>query len=453
MYTGEITIPSDLLQSTVKACDYLELLELKEQCLNQAFTVLKPSNTISWYKTAENLDLHQIKTKCSEILSSSFHEVSKEIEFLELTLAEIGNCIKDVQETDADPDDVLEATFGWVSHRPDQRLDDMEDLLKKIELLKCSAECLQDEMKTHETLLDRRPLVYKLINQSLATIAVQGLSRKKRGRKGRRKTRLIVVGGNDNDEVWELDSSMQFVKLCSLPVRTIWLSVCETPNGFAITGGNGSTVCTMYVSATNSWIQLKPLPVHRREHGSVYCHGKIFVLSGMVAGSESTSVQSLLLDGGYWNDEPNMPSFADCPTAVCSRNSIFLLYGYKNELLQLDLHRNVWDKKTIPGKSCYGARMISTEDELLIAGGENNMFVRYNTSTATWSTGSTPTLEHDYGGLVYNNGKVYLLGGGMREDRVEEYSLDNDLWSVCDFKVPVKTRNLFAVALDGENHP
>ena len=447
MYTGEITIPSDLLQSTVKACDYLELLELKEQCLNQAITVLKPSNAISWYKTAENLDLHEIKTKCSEILSSSFHDVSKEIEFLELTLAEMSNCIKDMQETDVDPDNVLEATFGWINYKPDQRADDMEDLVKKIELTKCSAECLQDEMKTHETLLDRRPLVYKLINQSLATIAVQGFGRKRRGRKGRRKARVIVVGGNGNDQVWEFDSSMQFVKLCSLPICTSFLSICETPDGFAVTGGRESTICSMYVLATNSWIELKPLPVHRREHGSVYFHGKIFVFSGMVAGKQSTSVQSLLLDGGNWNDEPSIHTFACCPTAACAHNSIFLLETYENVLLQLDLHRNVWKKKSITGMLCRGARMISIEDELLIAAGANNIFARYNPLTDTWSTGSTPTLEHYFGALVYNNGKVYLIGGD-KEDRVEEYSLDTDSWSVCDFKVPKKACNLFAVALD-----
>ena len=70
MYTGELRIPTDLLQDTVKACDYLELLDLKEHCLNQAVTTLKPTNAISWYKTAENLDLHEIKTKCLEIISS-----------------------------------------------------------------------------------------------------------------------------------------------------------------------------------------------------------------------------------------------------------------------------------------------------------------------------------------------------------------------------------------------
>ena len=209
MYTGKLRIPSDLLQCTVKACDYLELLELKEHCLNHAVTVLKPYNAISWYTTAEKLDLHEIKVKCSEMMSSSFHEVSKEMEFLELTLAEINSCIKDVQETEADPDDVLEGMFGWINHRCDQRVDDMEDLLKKIQLLNCSAECLQDEIRINEALLDHQPTVYKLLTQNLATIAVQGGRRKRRGRKGKKNARVIVIGGHYNEDIWELDSSMQ----------------------------------------------------------------------------------------------------------------------------------------------------------------------------------------------------------------------------------------------------
>ena len=340
MYTGELRIPCDLLQCTVNACDYLELLELKEHCLNQAITVLKPYNAISWYKTAENLDLHEIKAKCSEIMCSSFHKVSKEMEFLELNMAEISSCIKYVQETEADPDDVLEGTFGWINHRPSQRVDDMEDILKKIQLFNCSEECLQAEIKINEALLDRQPTVYKLLTQNLATIAVKAGGRKRRKRKGR----VIVLGGTDNKDVWELDSSMQFVRLCKLPKCPDWLSVCQTPDGFAVTGGVGSVACSTYVLATNSWVQLEPFPVERQEHGSVYFYGKLFVLGGAISGMQttSTSVQSLYVDGGKWNDEPSIPISVDTPAVACVDSSIFLLDIYTRKLLCLDVYKKVW---------------------------------------------------------------------------------------------------------------
>ena len=212
------------------------------------------------------------------------------MDFLELTLAEISSCIKDVQETAADPDDVLEGTFGWISHRPGQRVDDMDVLLKKIQLLNCSAECLQDEIKINEALLDCQPIVYKLLAQNLATIAVKACGRKRRRRKGR-EARVIVVGGLDNRDVWELDSSMHFVKLNKLQKIFDWLSVCQTPDGFAVTGGMGRVICSMYVLATDSWVQLEPFPLVYYGHGPSYFGGKIFVLDGWISRKKKAVIE------------------------------------------------------------------------------------------------------------------------------------------------------------------
>ena len=453
MYTGETRIPCDLLQSTVKACDYLGLQELKERCLNQAVTLLKPSNAISWYKTAEKLGLHKMKAKCSEVMSSSFHEVAKEMEFLELTLAEISSCIKDVQETEADPDDVLEGTFGWISHQPDQRVEDMEDLLKKIQLLNCSGECLHQELKLNEALLDRQPTVYKLLTQNLATIGAQAGRRKRRERKGRRNVRVLVISGNGNEDIWELDSSAQFVKLSKLPECLKWLSVCRTPDGFAVTGGVGSVICSKYVLATNSWVKLEPLPVVRYEHGSVCFSGRIFVLGGLVSGKKSSSVQSLHLVevGGKWTDEPNIPQTVSYPAVASVASSIFLLDIYTGKLLHLDVTKKVWSyRQSIPGRRCVGVRMIAVDDDLLVAGGNSvkRTFARYNPSTDTWTTGNHPALIHDFGALVYSSGRVYVIGG-RNEDRIEEFNLSNESWSECAVKVPKKIHNLYAVVLNG----
>ena len=345
---------------------------------------------------------------------------------------------------------MLEGTFGWINHRPGQRVDDMENLLKKIQLLNCSAECLQDEIKINEALLDRQPTVYKLLTQNLATIAVKAGGRKRRGQKGRRNSRIIVIGGHRNENVWELDSSMQFVKLTKLSTFPLWLSVCQTPDGFAVTGGGGSVICSMYVLATNSWVQLEPraLPFERHAHGSVHFGGKIFVLGGWISGKLSSSVQSLHLDGGKWTNEPNLPRAADCSAVACVGSSIFLFDIDTGKLLHLDANMKVWShRQNFPGASCKGVRMIAVDDNLLVAGGCNKTFARYNPSTDTWTTDNHPALVHELGGLVYNNGKVYLIGG-KNEDRIEEYSLDNMSWTVCGIKAPNKFWNLYAFVLD-----
>ena len=170
MYTGEMDVPDEHLLAIVETCEYLELLELKERCLSKAVNVFKPSNIISWFKLADSLNAEELKTKCSKILSSSISDVAEQCEFLELSLDEVTSYVEHVEDKSSDPDDVLEATLAWIRHNPSDRLQCMEDLLKNINLLECSVERLQAEMKNHKVLLDDCPAVDELLSLVLAEI-------------------------------------------------------------------------------------------------------------------------------------------------------------------------------------------------------------------------------------------------------------------------------------------
>ena len=81
LYTSEVVIPHEHLQKTIEAADYLQLLELKEICVSDANTALKPSNIVSLYKLADGLDIEELKLKCAEVISSSLAEVSRSQSF------------------------------------------------------------------------------------------------------------------------------------------------------------------------------------------------------------------------------------------------------------------------------------------------------------------------------------------------------------------------------------
>ena len=171
MYKGEVVIPHEHLQQTIEAADYLQLLELKEICLGDAALALKPSNIVSWSKLADKLDIEELKLKCVEIMSSSLGEVSRFTDFQELSFAEVNSFMSSAQETDVDPDDLLDASMEWISSKPSQRTNCMEELLQKIQLLECSVECLENEIDTHEELLMSCPAGYSLITKTLLHMA------------------------------------------------------------------------------------------------------------------------------------------------------------------------------------------------------------------------------------------------------------------------------------------
>ena len=448
MYIGEVVIPHEHLKQTIEAADYLQLLELKEICLRDAALAVNPSNVVSWSKLADILDIEELKSKCVEIMSSSLAEVSKFEEFQELSFDDVNSFMSNAQEADVDPDDLLEASMEWINSKPSQRIDCMEELLEKIQLLECSVECLEHEIETHEALFMCCPVVNSRITKTLQDMAKLEGVRKKRGTK--RNVMMVVVGGEcegyRNILCYKFDESLQFTELCQIPDHSIRFGVCKFPGGFVLTGGSKCVRCSMFVLATKSWEQLDSLKISRYGHGSIFAHGRIFVFGGCI--SRPKSVHSLALDGGKWTEEPDLPIAVYYPEVASVENSIFLLDVETNQILKIDANQKTWShKEKMPGEKCKGARMVSAQDKLFVSGGMNKVCAQYDPKTDTWCSLNAPTLKHNFGALVTLEQKVYLIGG-QNEDCIEEYDIDSKTWAVCDGQVPQKLCFLHALVLN-----
>ena len=451
IYTGEVVIPHEHLQKTIEAADYLQLLELKETSIAVADASFKPSNIISWCKMADKLDIEELISKCAEVMLSCLAEVSRFTEFQELDFAEVTSFLSSAQDTDVNPDDLLEASMEWIKCKPSSRIDCMEELLQKIQLLECSTECLENEMEIYETLFWSSQAGYRLMTKALVQIAKQDDVRKKRRTK-KSQIKFVVIGGQRSNNVlnkvcWELNTSLQPDELCNIPDHSIFFGVCKVPDGFVVTGGKDSTLCSMYILSKKSWKQLKAMKSARCHHGSIFLNGRIFVFSGGSRGnSESSSVHSLALDGDKWIEEVELPIEVWNPEVASVENSIFLLK--EDKLFNLDLNTRTWSQRqSMPLSNGLGARMIAVQDMLLTAGSNNKIAAQYDPTTDTWTTLSSPTLRHFFGAMVAIEKKVYLIGG-QHEDGIEEYNLDTGIWSVCDVRMPSKLRHLHALALD-----
>ena len=79
----------------------------------------------------------------------------------------------------------------WINSKASQRIDFMEELLQKIQLLECSVECVENEMETHEALFMSSAAGYRLINKVLLQFAKQAGVRQKRGSKRKSQTKLV----------------------------------------------------------------------------------------------------------------------------------------------------------------------------------------------------------------------------------------------------------------------
>ena len=455
MYCEDVNFHKDNLMELIAAADYLQMTDLKELCLGEVPCILEPGNVVEWWKEAKKMNYDTIKKHCKVIIALNFKQISQQIDFLNLGLKEMDFCVSDICCNTVNSDDIIDAVMRWTDHKG-ERVENLEDLLHKVQLNKCSVEGIRNAMETYEQLLDKTPVVCKLLMKSLADIAVE-ISKKITDI-------VIIVGGQEghqvNDVCWKVDQSDAIVQFCDIPIDELETkhSVCKISQGFVITGGVDSCLCIMFIASTKSWVRLQDILENRQCHGSVCVNEVLYMLGGYLGqyteGSKpSDSVLSMIMKNGNWECGPNLPVGIKFPKVSNCDENVYLLDAEKSKrLFHLDVTAGAWhDLAPLPvEQKCYGISMTSANRRLLVAGGRNMICAWFNIDTNTWITGTQPLREHKYGSLIHYNGKFLLLGGNYTHgsDEVEMYDIEEDNWTLCTYKMPQKLRHHHALLLN-----
>ena len=432
------------------AADYLQMTDLKEMCLDEVPGILEPSNVIEWWKEARKMNYDTIKKQCEEIMAANFNHISHQTHFLNLELDDMQHYVSDICSDTVNSDDSVDAALRWAKHE-EGRVTLLEDLLHKVQLKNCSDEGIKAVIKTHGTLLDKSPMVYKLLVNTLVDTENDA---------------VVVVEGQEGDDnqydvnkvCWKVDKSNEIVHLCDIPAVDFGakFSLCVIPQGFAITGGAHEAMCMMFIALTKLWVRLQDLLKQRHGHGSIYMKGILYAFGGFIEKDIecSDSVHSTQLACGNWNDGPSLPLAVKFPKVTNVANILYLLDAEDSKKLwNLDVDKGVWNELALlPVQNrCHGASMTSARGRLFVAGGQHGVCAWYQPESDTWCTGQQPLQEHRYGPLTYHNNKLLLLGGYFKEggtDEVEEYNIDEDKWSLCNYKIPRKLCHHHAVVLN-----
>ena len=444
MYSGRVTFHTDQLEAVIAACNYLQMTELQTMCVAEVPSTIKPDNAIPWMQLGNQLNIADFKAQCEEIIAGHLAEISSHRDFLAMTHAEVKDCLSGVSksETAHNVDDVLKAAMTWLNQDTEDRLTHMEKLLKEIQLENCSYTAVHDIMKTYKTPILASTSVYELLIEALHQITTKEFEKLSPKSKAKMTDQLVIVGGHMDGQVsrvcWYLDSSNQIVELCKIPYENLarFHSVCATPLGFMITGGEISDLCIMYNAATKSWVKLQNLRAKRYCHASICITGVLFVFGGTVSGVESKSVDCLALEDGQWENGPELPKAVNLPRVAQIKSIIYLLDCNTNQLMKFNPESNTWVLKASPPDGDYEVgSMTSVNGQLCVASTALCNCAWYNPTTNAWSKGQQPLKSHYWGSLVYHDNRIIQLGG--QTDTVEELSIETGTWSVSSIKLPV----------------
>ena len=250
---------------------------------------------------------------------------------------------------------------------------------------------------------------------------------------------------------WQHNRFNEFEKLCEIPFDVKFAaSVCKKPYGFVIAGGHRSDLCIEFNIVTNSWTQLTNMRIPRKYHGLIYIGGALYVFGGYSeeAKDASTTVEFIELEGGSWQQGPDLPIpaiYLDGKVADIN-GSVYLLENHKtNQLLQLDVEAKVWNKRaSLPfeNRPTKTSGMVSVNGKLLVAWIANiynglnfdtiKCCAQYSPETDTWCINKQiQQPDQSYPSyLIYYNRTLLVeknLSENPRDNDLEQFSLEEGI--------------------------
>ena len=456
IYTGEIELTVDNVESLVVACDVLQLDGLKAGCEDFMTSQVELVNCVRIYRFAALYNLCKVLRKAKGLMLAEFKTVAFNDQFKEMSCSELVELIKDDDLNVDDEDTVVECVLDWVTHDHGNRMSSFETLLEQVRLPYCNSKYLWHMKDTCDLLTDK---CLEYLNEALrfqADTAHQhevSSCRTMPRTNHRRKSCLVVAGGltrSEDDPVVE-DNRCQFYNedtsrweaLTEMPPSVGRLySVCYLGRSLLLTGGHkGGALkqCWLYDLATKQWEAMPPLITARRYHRSVSQDNCVYVVGGWdVANKVLASFECLNLTRRQWSCMPSMPEAVRLPMIITHGNKVYVFGGRGAQDVRLrctqvfNTTRAQWCCQSDMTEICSTGAAVTVNDSIYLVGGHNRTCLKYTPATDTWTRLSQPREKHGNAPAVVWRGCILVAGGGKAKadsSVIEQYDPLTDTWS------------------------
>ena len=466
LYTGEIELTADNVESLFKAGDVLQLDTFKVACENFMLKQVESANCVGFSKFATLYRLDKLQQQARRVMQSEFKNVALNEEFKELSCKELIEIIKDDDINVEDEDFVFEAVLDWVRLDLDNRTSSFQTIIEHVRLPYCTSSYLR-HMKDPYDLFT--PKCYEYLIEALSFQADTAHQYEMTSCRTVPRTNLyksvnsclLVVGGlRCVEDKYNTDSSCQLYKedsnrwesLTHVPQSAGNLySVCRVDSGLLLTGGTkgGATdQCWHFDMSTKKWEAMTPLITARYNHRSASHGDSVYVVGGNGVGNiVLASVECLNVKRKQLLSLPDIPQAVSYPAVVTYRNKIFVFGGrdaHDEDLCctqVFDTTRGQWSTLSDMPEVCSIGAAITLNDCIYVVGGFERTCLKYDPTSDNWTRLSQPRQSHGNAPAVVWRGSILVAGGGavMPESAViEQYNPLTDTWSDWTTTLDVK---------------
>ena len=499
IYTGEIELTIDNVESLVKACDVLQLDNVKTACDGFMLNHVEPATCVGFYTFATLYQINQLQQKAKQVMLSQFKTVAFNAEFKELSCSQLIHCIKDDDVVVEKEDVVFESVLDWVRHDLDNRKSSLEAILEHVRLPYCTSGYLW-HMKDMCDLLT--PKCFDYLNEACKFQADpvhqhEIYSRRTVPRNNFRMKSCLLMVGRQTKTVQQANQNYRHMHRGFNPFveksieyscqyyeedTKLWnplgsllenvsdgglYSVCYVNGGLLLTGEGtvgGANNCFLFDLATKREATMPLFITSRYQHRSVSMGDCVYVVGGMAyrGGNALASVECLNLKQRQWMTMPDMSHAVGVPVVVTYGHKV-LVFGGQNAHVDatdctqvFDTIRSQWSTLSELPEVCNTCAAVKLNDFIYVVGGDNQTCLKYDPASDSWTSLSQPRHKHTDALAVVWRGCVLVTGGGATKPAdkahvIERYSPETDRWSDWDTTLDAKIvfRGMFNVDLYG----
>ena len=479
IYTGDIKLTADNVESLIKARDVLKLDTLKTACESFMVKQVEPGNCVEFDKFAELYHLDKLQENAKRMMRSEFKMVVSTDDFKELSCGNLIQLLKDDDVNVASEDVVFDAVLTRVRHDLGNRKSSMEAILEHVRIPFCTSDYLQYLKDAYDLLT---PKCFEYLHEAMAFQAAsvrqhETSSCRTTPRKNfRMKSCLLVVGGQTRVsggnvkhhlcQYYEEDTRC-WKSMTTLPESAAIVdSVCYTDRGVVLTGGReGGAMdqCLLFDMTTQKWKAMPPLTTKRYFHRSVSLGDCVYVVGG--CGVDDTalgSVESLNQKSRQWSRLPDMAHAVSDPMVTTYRKKI-VVFGGRDARNQhvcctqvFDTTQNKWSTVSDTPVACRFGAAVTMNDFTYVVGGYSKTCLKYHPASDVWTTLSRPQQKHGCAPAVLWRGSILLAAGAGAEQKpsaIEQFDPLTNTWSdsnIAQLKEKLHCHYMFNVDLYGK---
>lgn len=461
MYTSEISVTEENVQTLLPAANLLQLSEVRDACCEFLQSQLHPSNCLGILAFA---DLHS----CSDLVhyaqtytEQNFSDVTKHEEFFALSVEDVKKLIASEKLTVSSEELVFDAVLGWINHdfkiRQKYVAELMEyvrfcllpqtTLIEKVEqerLFKTNSECkdyLIEALSFH-------------LSQPDEQASFQTLRAKPRTPVGLPKL-LLVIGGQAPKAIRSVEcydfKNDKWYQVADMQHRRCRCGVAVM-NGYIYTVGgfNGSLrvrTVDKYDPKRDMWQNIASMEARRSTLGAAILNGLIYAVGGFDGSSGLNTVECYDPLRDSWTSICGMSTRRSSVGVGVVNGFLYAVGGYDgasrhclSSVEKYNPETETWSEACEMSCRRSGAGVGVVDGLLYAVGGHDGPVVRksveaYDPGTNTWKQVADMHMCRRNAGVVANQGMLFVVGGddgSCNLASVEYYQPKEDTWTLLN---------------------